>query len=260
MGELLGKVALVTGGSKGIGKATAVALAEGGANVAVNYLTNEAAARNVVSEIERMGRRAIAVRADVTNRAQVNAMYDAVLDQLGLPEIIIANAGSSLRSSVLETTEDQIRKTFDIIVLGSFGTMQEGARRLIEAGRPGRMISVGSVHAWIPFSNALSYNIAKAGLHHMTVSFARELMPYGIRVNVVVPGLTDTPGERNFRTEDELAEAARRLPMGRMGTPEEVGGLIRYLVSPVNEYMSGSVITADGGITASLDLGSSAKR
>ena len=252
---LEGRVALVTGGSRGIGRGCALALARAGAAVAVGYLQDGASAGGVVRQIEAGGGRALAARADVTDREAVRGLYAAAEERLGLVDVVVANAGSSVRRSLLETGEADLRRTLDVVVLGAFHTLQEGAARLVRAGRPGRMVAIGSVHAWVPFPNALSYNAAKAALHQMVVSMAGELLPYGIQVNVVVPGLTDTPGERAFRSEAQLREAARSLPMGRMGTAEEVGNLVAFLLSPLNSYMAGSVVTADGGIGVNLNLG-----
>jgi glucose 1-dehydrogenase len=250
-----GQTALVTGGSRGIGRGCVLALAAAGAAVAVNYHRDRGSAEEVVRQVRAAGGRAMAIQADVADRAAVAAMYDSAERDLGTVSLVISNAGSSVRRSVLDTSEQDLRITLDVQLIGAFHTLQEGARRLVAAGRAGRMIVIGSVHAWMPFPNALSYNIAKAGLHHMAVSMAAELLPYHIHVNVVVPGLTDTPGERAFRSEAELQEAAGALPVRRMGTPEEVGGLVAFLLSPANDYMTGSVVTADGGVSVTLAAG-----
>lgn len=253
--DLDGKVALVTGASRGIGRGCALALAREGAAVAVNYRSDEQAAREVVARIGQAGGRAYAIQADITDRTAVVRLYDQAEDELGPVDIVVANAGASVRRPFLETTPDDLRRTLDVLVFGAFHTLQEGAARLVRGRRAGRMVVIGSIHAWVPFSNAMTYNTAKAALHHMARSMAAELLSYDIHVNVAVPGLTDTPGERNFRSEAQLQEAAQRLPMGRMGTPDEVGRLVAFLVSPANDYMTGSVVTADGGIGVNLDLG-----
>ena len=252
---LEGRVALVTGGSRGIGRGCALALAAAGAAVAVNYRADEQSALEVTTRIAQAGGKAVAMQADVTDRAAVARLYDHAERELGPVDIVVANAGSSVRRPFLETTADDFRRTLDILVFGTFHTLQEGAARLIRAERTGRMVVIGSIHAWVPFPNAITYNTAKAALHHMARSMAAELLPYHIHVNVLVPGLTDTPGERNFRTDAQLQEVARQLPMGRMGTPEEVGRLVAILVSDDNDYMTGSVVTADGGLSVNLNLG-----
>ena len=252
--SLAGSVALVTGAGQGIGRGCALALAEAGAAVAVNDI-DSGLAGSVVREVEALGARGMAVPADVTDRSQMNGVFDSIERKLGAADIIISNAGWSIRRPLLETTDDHLRQTLDVIVFGTFHTFQEAARRLIAAGRGGSMVTIGSVHVQIPFRNSVTYNTAKAALHNMARSFAAELVEHGIRVNVIVPGLTDTPGERRFRTDEELAAAASSLPMGRMASPEEVGRFVRFMVSPESAYMTGSIVTVDGGIGVSLSAG-----
>jgi glucose 1-dehydrogenase len=237
--KLVGTTALVTGGSSGIGRCAALALADGGARVAVNYLRHPIAAAEVVEEIRSSGGVAIAVRGDVTDPSDVNAIQGAVEAELGVPQVIVSSAGSSIRRDVFQTT---------------FNLFQTAAKRLRDMQLGGSFLAIGSVHATIPFPNALAYNVAKAGLDQMVRTFAAELLPYAINVNVLTPGLTDTPGERQFRTDEELLAVAHRLPMGRMATPEEIGRLAAWLVSGDNSYMTGSIVTADGGIGVHLGL------
>jgi glucose 1-dehydrogenase len=253
--QLAGQVALVTGAAKGIGRGCALALAEAGASVVVGYRADEMAARQVAAEITTAGGQAIVIQADVTDRAAIVELYDRAEHALGPVSIVVASAGASIRRSLFETTEADLRSTLDLLVLGAFHTLQEGAARLVHRALPGRLVAIGSIHAWVPFPNALSYNVGKAALHHLVATMAAELLPYRILANVVVPGLTDTPGERNFRTEAELQEAALNLPLRRMGSSREVGQLVAFIVSPQNDYMTGSVITADGGLMVSLSPG-----
>ncbi len=252
---LEGRVAVVTGASRGIGRGCALALAAAGAAVAVNYHVDEQSAHQVTSQIIQAGGRASTIQADVTDRAAVVRLYDQAERDLGPVDIVVANAGASVRRPFLDTTASDLQRTLDVLVFGAFHTLQEGAARLVRSRRAGRMDVIGSIHAWVPFPNAITYNIAKAALHHMARSVAAELLPHRIRVNVVVPGLTDTPGERNFRSEQQLQDAGQQLLLGRLGTAEEVGRLVAFVLSPANDHMTGAVLTADGGIGVHLDLG-----
>jgi glucose 1-dehydrogenase len=194
------------------------------------------------------------VQADVTDPEQVQQMLTEIEAQLGTPQIVVASAGASIRHDIFETTADHLRWTFESIVIGTFNVLQVAAKRLVAKRLTGSFLVMGSIHARVPFANALAYNAAKAALHQLTSTFAAELLQHNIRVNVLVPGLTDTPGERRFRTEEELLLVAEQMPMGRMATVEEIGQLAAYLVSSENAYMTGSVVSADGGLEVSLGL------
>lgn len=252
--SLAGRVAVVTGGSRGIGREIAQTLAAQGAAVMIGYRSARGEADKVVESIVERGGRATSAAVDIRSRDQVEDLFDRVEQEFGVADIVVANAGSSLRHSVLETTDAQLETTLDIVVIGTFRTLQTAAARLLSAHRPGRLLAIGSIHAEVPFPNALAYNVSKAGMHILCRTMAGELIKDRVLVNVLVPGLTDTPGERAFRTEAELAAAGEALPMGRMGSPAEVAQLAAFLVSDQNSYMSGTVVTADGGLLVSLGL------
>ncbi len=251
---LEGKIALVTGAGAGIGRGCALALADAGASVIVNDI-DSAASEAVVRKCEERGSRALAVCADMTDSREVVRVYDVAERQWGPVQIVVSCVGTSVRRPLLETTAEQLHRTVELIVYSAFHTLQEGARRMIAAAQPGRMVTIGSLHADVPFRDSITYNIAKAGLRSLTRSFAAELVTHGILVNEVVPGLTDTPGERKYRTEEELAKVGRSLPLGRMASPDEIGRLVRFIVSDENPYMTGSIITADGGLGVTLTGG-----
>jgi len=257
--RLDGKTALVTGGSRGIGRGCALRLAQSGADVVVNYRGHKTAADEVVREIESMGRRAIAVQADVSDRAQVDRMVEIAEAEFGSIDILVANAATSTRKSFLETDLASLRETIDVTMYGVFNAMQAVARSMVAKHVRGSIIVIGSVHGRHPLPLAVDYNMAKAAVHQLANTAARELIPYRIRVNLLIPGWIDTPGERKWTPEDEIYEKAKDLPWGRLGTPDEVGRVAVFLASDLAEYVTGSAYSVDGGLEVSLPSGGSSK-
>lgn len=255
--RLDGKVALVTGGSRGIGRGCAVALAEAGADVAINYHSRADAAEEVRREIEARGRRAIAVQADVADRAAVEALVEQTERELGPISVLIANAVSSTRKTFLETDEASFRRTLDVALMGNFHVCQAVARRMAAGRIEGSIIIVGSTHAVYAFPKAFDYNVAKAALHHMAMTMANELASHRIRVNLLVPGWTDTPGERQWLSDEELYREGAKLPFGRLATPEDVAPVAVFLASDAARYVSGSVYRVDGALEISMPSGGS---
>ena len=245
-GRLAGKVAIVTGASRGIGRGCALALAEDGADVVVNYLSHAAEAGEVVREIEAMGRRALAHRADVADRAQVAAMVEVAISLFGQLDVMVANAYRSIRGPFLEVTPEGLGQTLDVTLLGAFHCCQLAARAMVARGRGGKIIVIGSVHAEHPFAGATAYNVAKFGVVGMALTAASELAAHHINVNVIHPGWIDTPGERQYHSEEELREEGRRIPWGRLGTPLEIGRVAAFLASDDAEYVTGAVLRVDG--------------
>ncbi|HEY3109345.1 MAG TPA: SDR family NAD(P)-dependent oxidoreductase [Chloroflexota bacterium] len=252
MGRLDGKVALVSGASRGIGRACAVALAEDGADVLVNYLSHTEDAAETVGRIEALGRRAIAYRADVSDRAQVDAMVAAALERLGRLDAVVANAYRSVRQPFLEVTPEGLAATLSVTLFGAFHVCQAGARAMVERGVEGSVTIVGSIHGEVAFAGATSYNLAKFGLTGMALTAANELARHRVRVNVINPGWIDTPGERNFASEEELRAAAQALPWRRLGRPSEIGRVAAFLASDDASFISGAVLRADGAQVAAI--------
>ena len=142
-----------------------------------------------------------------------------------------------------------MRRTLDVSLWGAFHTAQESARQMVKQGDGGSILFISSVLSIVPMQTSLPYNTAKAGMNHMAATIAAELAPHRIRSNVILPGSTDTPGERQFATEEEIRESARQLPWGRMGTIEEIGKAAAFLSSPAADYITGSILKVDGGYT-----------
>ena len=245
--KLAGKTALVTGASRGIGRAIAVEFAREGANVVVNYLDDNGEAEDVANEIRGLGRQALAYRADVGCRKEVDAMFGAARHTFDRVDIVVANAAFSIRKPLLDLTIEDVERTWAVSLWGVFHTCQEAARHMAEKGG-GNIIVVGSVHSTRPYPNASTYNGAKAAVTQMAATWAGELASMGIRVNVLEPGWTDTPGERSFYSEEQLAEAGSRLLLGRLAAPREVARAAVFLASEDSSYVLGSSLRVDGGL------------
>jgi len=245
--KLKDKVASVTGASLGIGRAVAVELAAQGADVAVNYVRHAGEAEKAVEEIRALGRRAIACQADVGDRAQDERMLEETLKAFGRVDILVSNAAYSIRKPFLELTPEDVEKTWSVSLWGVFHTCQLAAKQMVKQGTGGNIVLVSSVHAERPYPRSTSYNAAKAAVNQMAFTWANELIPYGIRVNVVEPGWTDTPGERNYNTEEQLREGGKLVPIGRLARAEEVAKGVAFLVSEDASYIVGSCLRIDGG-------------
>jgi NAD(P)-dependent dehydrogenase (short-subunit alcohol dehydrogenase family) len=247
LSKLTDKVALVTGGGRGIGRAIALALGREGADVAVNYEKHEAAAEEVVGELRGMGRKALAVAADVSQADQVQDMVRRVLDAFGHIDILVNNAGIANRVPFLQITEAEWDRIMAVDLKGSFLVSQAVARHMVER-RYGRIINMISISSFIAIPGLVHYQAAKGGVLMLTKGMALELVPYGILVNAIAPGAiaTDINRER-FSNPDILARRVSTIPMGRVGTPQEVAGAAVYLASDECTFTTGSVIAMDGG-------------
>ncbi len=245
--SLEGRVALITGANRGIGEGCALELARRGADIAVNYRSHGEEAEAVAEEIRRLGRRAIVLQGDVSDRQKDEEMVRATVSELGSLDILVANAAASVRKPFVDLTEEDLRFTIDVCLWGVIHCCQFAARQMVAQGRGGNIVVVSSVHAILPIKNSLPYNTAKAGINHMARTMASELVGEGIRVNILEPGWIDTPGERTFSSEDEIKEAGQRLPMSRLGTIEEIGKGVAFLASDDASYVTGSTLRVDGG-------------
>jgi NAD(P)-dependent dehydrogenase (short-subunit alcohol dehydrogenase family) len=244
--KLGGSVAFVTGAQQGIGAATALALARAGADVAVNYLDNPDGASAIAREITAMGRRATLVQGDVSVPAHVEAMTSMVAHELGPIDVLVNNAGVFPRVPFLEMKEGDWDFVLDVNLKGSFLCAQAAARQMIVRRRPGAIVNLAST-AVRGALRGVHYSASKGGVVGMTRAMALELAPYGIRVNAVAPGLTDTAQPRYGHGEEELAEMGRAVPLGRMARPEEIADVIVFLASDEARYVTGQTLFANGG-------------
>jgi len=238
---------MVTGASRGIGRACALLLAHRGADLVLNDLSVDDDLNSLAAEMRQLGRHAHIACADVANAAAVEAMLSASHDALGPLDILINNAGWSVRKPFLEMPLKEARRTMDVSFWGSVYCSRAAAQQML--GRGGTIVMVSSVHAFRPYPNAYAYNAAKAALNHFAASLALELAPHRIRVNTVEPGWTDTPGERVHNTVEQIEERGQGLPMTRLARPEEVANAVAYLCSEEASYVTGSTLRVDGGFS-----------
>jgi len=244
--DLAGKVALVTGGSRGIGRATALALAESGADVLVNYLQNHAAAREVVEKIESMGRKSIAMAADVGKPSEVAALFERLDETFGRIDILINNAGTGTLKPLEEVEFELWESVLKVDLTGPFLCTQAAARRMIPR-RYGRIVNVASIGGVRGIDMDPPYSAAKSGLLGLTKSTARYLGKHNITVNAVSPGPVETELSKALPEERRLA-TAKSSALGRMGTPQDVADAILFFASDYARHVTGQMILVDGGI------------
>ncbi len=247
---LTGKVALVTGASRGIGRAIALALAQAGADVAVNYVLDAARAEETARLVRAAGRRALVLQADVVAREQVEAMVAHVVEVFGRIDILVNNAGVLTRAPFLELTDADWERVITTNLTGSFIVGQVVARQMVRQGGGGKIVNVTSEVAERALPNLAHYCASKGGLRQLTRAIALELAPYGINVNAVAPGTTETDINRDRLALPE--ERRRRLvyiPAGRFNQPEDVAGAVVFLASSSADTIVGVTIAVDGGST-----------
>lgn len=247
--HLDGKVALVTGGARGLGRAICRGLAAEGARVMINYRQDAAGARNVAAEITtQFTVQAECVAGDVSSTADVVRMFDHCQAELGLPDILINNAGIWPQAFVPDLTEEAWDRTLAVNLKGAFLTCREAVRRWLAAARGGRIVNVSSPAAFLGSTTGhADYAASKAGLVNLTVSLAREVAPRGIYVNAVAPGMMYTDMAQAALQADE-AQYLRRIPLGRISQPEEVAHMIVFLASDRASYTTGATIDISGGM------------
>ena len=241
------RVAVVTGGGRGIGRAISRELARQGVAVAVNYTANASAAASVVSEIERDGGQAMAIRADVSDRTAVEAMIRAVVQHFGGVDILVNNAGIDVAVSVLDTTDADWERTFAVNARGCFLCTQIAARVMIDAGGGGRIINISSLNARLGWIARAAYSASKGAMEAFTRCCARDLGQYGITVNAVAPGAIRTDIWGDMLTPDAEKAQAERVALGHIGEPEDIAGIVAFLASSAARFITGEVILVDGG-------------
>ncbi len=262
--SLEGQIAIVTGASRGIGRAAAIALARAGANVGINFRSHPAEAEEVAAAVREFGREAILLQGDVADMASVEKMVSGVVARFGRLDIAVSNAAYSDREPFWEADLAGFRRGVDVTMWGAFNLLRTATRQMLAQPKPNRgscpddafprnsigsIVLVSSPHAYVAVPRAMSYNMSKAAIDHMARTAAIELAEHRLRVNLVHPGWIDTPGERKYASEETLQRAGEKLPWGRMGQSEEIARGIVFLCDPGSEYITGSSLQIDGGIT-----------
>src|SRR5688572_15921242 len=254
---LLGQKALVTGASSGIGRAIALALADAGADVLINYVSGEDRAKELVKEIEAKGVRAIAVKADVSDEAQVSAMFKEMTQHFGTLDILINNAGLQQDAPFHELTLAQWNKVIGVNLTGQFLCAREAVREFMRRGvrkevscAAGKIICISSVHEVIPWAGHVNYAASKGGVMLMMKSIAQEVAPYRIRVNSICPGAIRTPiNMEAWDTPQAYNELMKLIPYKRIGEADEIGRAAVWLASDYADYVHGISLFVDGGMT-----------
>jgi 3-oxoacyl-[acyl-carrier protein] reductase len=242
------KTALVTGASRGIGRAIALSLAGAGARVAVNYRADEGGAEETCAAVRQEGGEALAVRADVGVAEEVADMLETVRERLGDIDILVNNAGNTRDGLLVRMSDEDWDRVVETHLRGAFLLSRAVVRPMLRR-RSGRIVNITSVAGIVGNPGQANYSAAKAGLIGFTRSLAREIGSRQVTVNAVAPGLVAT-AMSDAIPEEARAALAERVPLGRMGTPEDVAAAVLYLVSPAAAYVTGSVLVVDGGLSA----------
>jgi NAD(P)-dependent dehydrogenase (short-subunit alcohol dehydrogenase family) len=264
--NLGGKLVLVTGAGTGIGQGIAMALAEMGADVALHYSRSAEGARAAVAQIEALGQRAIAIQGDLGVVADCRRVVDAAAAFLGGLDGLVNNAGITTTIDFLDVTEEQFDRSYDLNIRGEFFCAQQAVRHMIERGRAlqrrepeaywagGSIVNISSVHAMLGCPGHSVYAGTKGAINAFTRQLAVELLPMHIRANVLAPGTIEVPSYWRKAPGYTRSAGDKVVPWGRVGLPEDVGYLATYLISDGSEFMTGSVLYFDGGLTAKMAL------
>ena len=253
---LKGQKALVTGGSSGIGKACAIALGAAGADVVVNYASNEAAGLETVERIKSAGGNAIAIRADVSQEDQVQTMFGRMIEKFGTIDILVNNAGMQRDAAFDEMTLKQWNQVIAVNLTGQFLCAREAIREFKRRGvvkevscAAGKIICMSSVHEIIPWAGHVNYAASKGGVMLMMKSIAQEVAPHRIRVNSICPGAIRTPINRDaWETQEAYDSLMTLIPYRRIGEPEDIGRAAAWLASDQADYINGTSMVIDGGM------------
>jgi glucose 1-dehydrogenase len=247
--SLTGKVAIVTGGNSGIGKAIVLALAEAGANIVIDYVADEEATEELEKKVAALGDKSIGVEADVSKVEDLERLIKSAVDAFGRLDIMVNNAGIETRSSILDTTEAQFDKVMAVNLKSAFFGTQLAAKQMIAQGGGGRIINITSVHEDWPMPGNIPYCLSKGGMRMLTRTAGVTLGPHGVTVVGVGPGAVATPiNVSTMEDPEKMKTLDAAIPLGRMAQPEEIGSVVAFLASDGASYLTATTVFADGGI------------
>ncbi|UII24488.1 glucose 1-dehydrogenase [Fulvivirga maritima] len=257
MKKLANQTAIITGSSSGIGQAIAIAMANAGAKICINYHSSEEGAEETQEEIEKAGAKSIIVQADTSKPEDVKKMFDKTIEAFGTVDIVVSNAGVQKDAPFLEMEYEDWKKLIDINLNGQFLCAKEAAKEFIKRGivkdrsaAAGKIICMSSVHDVIPWGGHINYATAKAGILMFVKTLAQELGPHKIRVNALSPGAIKTDINKDVWSDEEANKKLKELiPYGRIGEPEDIGKAAVWLASDDSDYMHGQTLYIDGGMT-----------
>ena len=245
--KLAGKIAVITGGARGIGLGCATELAREGASIALVDRPGSEELSAGVATVREIGVECIGIEADTFSREGCQAAVDETLSEFGDLDILVGVPAFNRRNSFLDYPPEDFEAILQSALLGSFHIGQLVAQHFVAKAKPGKIVFISSVLARIPNARCVAYSAAKAGLNSMTETMAIELAEHHINVNAIEPGWIDTPGERQHYNDDTMAAEGRKLPWGRLGLPQEIGKAALYLSSPDSDYVTGTILPVDGG-------------
>lgn len=252
------KTVLVTGAGRGIGAGVALAFAREGANVVVNDLVLSDETQATLDALAGLGAPVLFQQADVSDRAAVEAMVTHAVDRFGRLDVLAACAAMSIREPILEAKWEDMLRTIQVTQFGVVHVSQFAARQMVQQERNGatggKIVIISSLLAEYPFPSSAAYNMSKAAVSQFMATLAAEMVSHRINVNAIHPGWIDTPGERNFASEEEIQAAAGYLPWGRLGTPDDIANAVLFLASDAADYITGTTLRVDGGYMLGLRL------
>jgi glucose 1-dehydrogenase len=241
-----GKIALVTGAGRGIGKGCALELARSGADLVINDRPSSSDLAETAADIRALGRSCAAIDADVFSRGDCERLVRSAIEATGRVDILVSNPAYNHRSDFLDYEPDEFERIIRGVLISAFHVSQLVARHLVERGAGGKILFISSVHAPVPYARNAAYNAGKAGLNHLCRTIAVELARHRINVNAIEPGWIDTPGERAVFGEEVIRSEGQKLPWGRIGTIEDVGRAAAFLCSDDADYITGAILRVDG--------------
>lgn len=249
MGSLKGKVAIVTGAGTGIGQAIAARLGAEGAKVVIDYIGKPDGAEETLRRIEQSGGEGEMVSADITRADDIGRLIDAAWNRFDSADILVNNAGMEIKADFWDVTEEDYDRVMNVNLRGGFFLTQAFVRRLRDAKKPGRIVNISSVHEDMTFPGFATYCCSKGALRMLMRDLAVELGPLGITVNNIAPGAIQTPiNQALLADKPKLNALLKKIPLGRLGTPEDVAGLVAFLTSEDAGYVTGSTFVVDGGL------------